>query len=262
MKQLLYSLIRGDMIRFFVLISLLLSTTAQAASFDCTKAGTTVEHMICDNPEISKLDDELAKEFQKASRVVSSVNQEQFKVNQRYWLKERNQCADVACLREKYKERVTFFLDVEASAARFSSSKKLYPPYPDVWDREIPLLNGSQALTPSLTGDGEVLITYVIKENGFLNFESATLSFFTGKVLDNFSLKTASWSFASINSGIETSLSDGTKVSLKDMDHRQPTRCPQTLYFYYQIEYPNGKQDSKSVLYLPDEPGTSDISER
>jgi len=108
------------------LFSLVAAT--QAASFDCSKAGTKVEHMICDSPELSKLDDELAKEFQKASKVASSVNQNQFKVNQRYWLNERNQCADVACLREKYKERLAFFQGVEASAARSSSDKKLYPP--------------------------------------------------------------------------------------------------------------------------------------
>ncbi len=37
-----------------------IALSAQAASFDCAKAQAKVEHLICDNPEISKLDDELA----------------------------------------------------------------------------------------------------------------------------------------------------------------------------------------------------------
>jgi uncharacterized protein len=43
----------------WIFIGWLVCLTAQAASFDCAKAQSKVEHLICDNPEISKLDEEL-----------------------------------------------------------------------------------------------------------------------------------------------------------------------------------------------------------
>jgi uncharacterized protein len=38
-----------------------LVTPAQAASFDCSKAQSTVEYLICDNQTISKIGNELSK---------------------------------------------------------------------------------------------------------------------------------------------------------------------------------------------------------
>jgi uncharacterized protein YecT (DUF1311 family) len=92
----------------------LLVLPAQAASFDCTKAGTKVEHMICDNPEISKLDDELYRAYQDD---LSKANEEQKQLvvtEQKHWLKHtRNVCEDETCLKLAYWSRqaglVTFF---------------------------------------------------------------------------------------------------------------------------------------------------------
>jgi uncharacterized protein len=50
-----------DSMKKIILIVLgwiVLSCAVNAASFDCAKAGTKVEHMICDDPDISKMDDE------------------------------------------------------------------------------------------------------------------------------------------------------------------------------------------------------------
>ena len=38
-------------------------TSASAASFDCKKASTNIEHAICNDPELSKLDQEIAVAF-------------------------------------------------------------------------------------------------------------------------------------------------------------------------------------------------------
>ncbi|MCP4381950.1 MAG: hypothetical protein GY798_11155, partial [Hyphomicrobiales bacterium] len=40
--------------------ALLLPGAVQAASFDCTKATTPTEHAICDNPQLSSLDEQTA----------------------------------------------------------------------------------------------------------------------------------------------------------------------------------------------------------
>ena len=54
---------RGVWVGVMLLGGLGLVVSAQGASFDCGKAGTKVEHIICDNPEISKLDDELSQSY-------------------------------------------------------------------------------------------------------------------------------------------------------------------------------------------------------
>ena len=45
-----------------------IALSAQAASFDCSKAQTKVEHLICGDAELSKLDEKLGQEFQYARR--------------------------------------------------------------------------------------------------------------------------------------------------------------------------------------------------
>ena len=82
---------------------------AQAASFDCKKAQTKTEHMICDPSRpfgfIESQDDELNIAYQWA---VMRVNDKQKLINeQRRWLKDvRNTCADRACLAKVYREHL------------------------------------------------------------------------------------------------------------------------------------------------------------
>jgi len=82
----------------------LLIGNAHAASFDCAKAGTKVEHMICDNPEISKLDEKLSSAYKEMLRQddLQPEEVEGIKKSQRNWLKGRNSCGDVECLTRYY----------------------------------------------------------------------------------------------------------------------------------------------------------------
>ena len=81
----------------------LLLVSAQAASFDCSKAQTKVEHLICDNPEISKLDGKLGQDYQD---VLSKANDEQKQrviAEQKHWLKfTRNVCEKDTCLKHAW----------------------------------------------------------------------------------------------------------------------------------------------------------------
>ena len=93
----------------------LLSTQAVAASFDCKKATTWVEKTVCSNPELSKLDEELAKAYHDALASLSPEGQKETKQYQRQWLKEISQycikdkrVSDPAeCLKLAYRERIT-----------------------------------------------------------------------------------------------------------------------------------------------------------
>ena len=87
-----------------LLFLLLPAMNAGAASFDCGKATTKVEKMICGDVELSKMDEELNgayKTAQQNEKQADSVRQAQ-----KAWLKERNRCSDVACMKLAYERRL------------------------------------------------------------------------------------------------------------------------------------------------------------
>ena len=95
-----------------ILGACLLSTYANAASFDCNKAASWVEKTVCDSPEISKLDDTMAKKYR--SNLATSSDYEDSKTfkdrtiaNQRTWLTfQRDTCKSEECLIREYKEYI------------------------------------------------------------------------------------------------------------------------------------------------------------
>jgi uncharacterized protein YecT (DUF1311 family) len=66
----------------------LLSTQAVAASFDYKKAASWLEKTVCSNPELSKLDEDLAKAYHDALASLSPAGQKETKQYQKQWLKE------------------------------------------------------------------------------------------------------------------------------------------------------------------------------
>ena len=63
------------------------SCATHAASFDCKKAQSKMEKAICENPKISKLDEELAENYQVAKGKLSADAQKVFVNGQRSWVK-------------------------------------------------------------------------------------------------------------------------------------------------------------------------------
>lgn len=100
---------RGGLVAATLLGCLGLAVSAQGASFDCGKASTTVERLICDNPAISELDEKLAATYKAAlkdKQQASSIKQAQ-----RDWLVARNDCGEggsspLWCLLDAYKNRL------------------------------------------------------------------------------------------------------------------------------------------------------------
>ncbi|MBI1424372.1 MAG: DUF1311 domain-containing protein [Gammaproteobacteria bacterium] len=94
---------------------LMLLSPAQAASFDCAKASTKVEHLICGNAELSKLDSKLGQDYQSVLRKANDEQRQRVVSEQRHWLKHtRNVCEDKTCLKLAYWSRQaeleTFFV--------------------------------------------------------------------------------------------------------------------------------------------------------
>lgn len=83
-----------------MILALLLLAPVQ--SFDCRKAETAIEKMVCADPELSALDEQLATAFA-AARARGDVEP----AHQRAWLKDvRARCADIACLKQVYRVRI------------------------------------------------------------------------------------------------------------------------------------------------------------
>lgn len=80
-----------------------LSLSAQAASFDCSKAQSKVEKLLCSNPKLSKLDDDLRKYYRKAMEKADEGQKQILVEQQKHWLKHtRNVCRDEPRLKKAY----------------------------------------------------------------------------------------------------------------------------------------------------------------
>ena len=84
------------------------SSTAPAPggpSFDCAKASTAVEKLICANPSIASMDRDVANVYREMLQKSNNKNYE--KERQATWRStERDACTDAACLTDKYRMRL------------------------------------------------------------------------------------------------------------------------------------------------------------
>lgn len=93
-------------------LNAVLKQRSRKASYDCTKAGTPIEHAVCDSKHLGAADIELAKLYRKHRKTLSKADVARLKKEQRSWLKERNKnCqkakkADVLCLYKAYADRL------------------------------------------------------------------------------------------------------------------------------------------------------------
>lgn len=75
-------------------------------SFDCTKASTGPERLICSSKELSAADVKLAQAYKTAANI--STDKDALKSAQNAWRKnERDACSDVQCMLGAYQSRLT-----------------------------------------------------------------------------------------------------------------------------------------------------------
>lgn len=93
--------------------------------FDCSKARTTVERLVCADPDLVKLDEMVNRGFV-AMQLVESKEisyQDPVRNDQINWIRNvRNKCAISPCLTDAYRVRVQYI------KGRISSA---YPSYPE-----------------------------------------------------------------------------------------------------------------------------------
>lgn len=95
----------------------LVNTPLLAASFNCKKAVTEMEKMICEDAELSQLDSDMAKAYKKLLGALPKAEAEFLRENQRSWLTERNeafdQCDVEGCFVHVYAARISTLSPIE-----------------------------------------------------------------------------------------------------------------------------------------------------
>ena len=79
--------------------------TPNGPTFDCTKAKLRVEQLICENPQLARLDVEMLQTYRQAAAV--SLDANALKASQLAWLRMRNACTDVTCLLGAFSGRMS-----------------------------------------------------------------------------------------------------------------------------------------------------------
>lgn len=103
-------------------LGLFAAASANAVSWDCTKARSYSEKLICASPDLSKMDDHLAVTYEKAKRATG--NSAVFKkfLNENW--KRREECRSIGCVADWYQTSEAYYSEIirratgGASAAR------------------------------------------------------------------------------------------------------------------------------------------------
>ncbi|MEQ1966253.1 hypothetical protein ABLA30_04215 [Xenorhabdus nematophila] len=101
------------MLNKVAVVLFLISTTATAASFDCTKATSKAEKLICSTPALSQADDALYVDYLQAKVVTGNSNDFKALVKQNWKLREKN-CDTEKCLLNWYKRSTELYRQIAA----------------------------------------------------------------------------------------------------------------------------------------------------
>lgn len=85
-------------------VLLLYGDRAEAAGFDCKKAATPVERLICEDPILNSLDAQVEGAYRGA--LDRSNHPARVKEMQQAWLKRRDACADAKCMSAAYSRQI------------------------------------------------------------------------------------------------------------------------------------------------------------
>jgi uncharacterized protein len=92
-----------------------------AASFNCAKAKTDAEKLICSDPMLSRSDEVLAESFRET--LAKDPKPDLVRRWQRHWLSmTRDTCADVACMRSAYNAHISELVERWAAGVKTSYS--------------------------------------------------------------------------------------------------------------------------------------------
>ncbi len=96
------------------------------ASFDCSKAASPVEKMICADGDLAGLDGQLGQLYKQS--VSQGKNSDELKSQQMNWLRQvRNPCTTVVCLANAYRQRISALQQSADATPQATSSPSPFP---------------------------------------------------------------------------------------------------------------------------------------
>lgn len=141
----------------FLMILILFTSLAQAASFECSDAKVCIERLICDNPELNTVDEQLGHIYHplRDALQTGSIEQEKFIRGQKIWLNLRDSlCSlNIDCLIDMYKERIAFLEKIAASLAIKPLSETVPTQAPATFSRPSP----TETTTPQYLPPNQLL---------------------------------------------------------------------------------------------------------
>jgi len=87
-----------------VLLCFALTPAASAASFDCNKASSFAEKVVCSDSRLTVMDDELGRLYKAA--LASAPKNEALHAEQKAWQAARYRCKDSDCIMQAYTDRI------------------------------------------------------------------------------------------------------------------------------------------------------------
>lgn len=106
--------------RIFAIALFLGSPQVQAASFDCAKAATTDEKLICLDSNLSALDEELSRTYKVAIGEIVEDKKKTLKSEQIAWIKERRKCTTGQCIESLIKDRILHLQNIGANSSELA----------------------------------------------------------------------------------------------------------------------------------------------
>jgi len=100
------------------------SPPPRGPSFDCAKAVSVVENLICKDPTLANADSDLASAYKKALLSDASSSQaavDSLRSSERVFVAQRNQCTTAECVAQAYRERLTQLTQSDSNAAQVAS---------------------------------------------------------------------------------------------------------------------------------------------
>jgi len=156
-----------------VITILLISSNLYAASFNCKKAGTFIEHTICGDAKLSQLDEDLSAAYKQARK---DGDKNQIRKEQREWIKkERNKCQSITCLKASYTGRISELSSYESEQDIINASVKADEYYENMDE------NLENVETQPIVDEKAARITYVNRNE--LNRVLTRPSKYIGKII-------------------------------------------------------------------------------
>ncbi|MCU6193704.1 lysozyme inhibitor LprI family protein [Enterobacter sichuanensis] len=91
------------------ILSMITCSANYAASFDCNKASSDIEKMICSDHKLSRLDDYLSRNYKIAMGPdMPEGSKSQIRKSQMDWFDKRNACTDTQCIEKMYAKQIDY----------------------------------------------------------------------------------------------------------------------------------------------------------